>query len=95
MRRLDVTLLRDGVPFLEGCFEVSWEEYGTVKPMLDEVEMSHEQAASLLSGYMHAGDVGTLTEDMGKIAMVAAVYMIEAGETAIEIPFETSGEIKQ
>ena len=85
-KSLDVTVLKDGVFFLHGTFDVSAAEYAAVAPLLREVVMDHGQAASLLSGYMHARDVGHVSEDMGKIALLAAVYMLEAGETVIEIP---------
>lgn len=88
-KTLSVTVLKDGEAFLEGGFDVSPEEYDIVHPLLDEVEMDYGQAASLLSGYMHARDVGQVTEDMGKIALIAAVYMLDQGETALEIPLET------
>ncbi|WP_417451464.1 hypothetical protein [Kordiimonas sp.] len=87
-RSLQVAVLKDGETFLHGTFDVSDEDYDTVIKLLDEVEMDHGQAASLISGYMHARDVGQVTEDMGKIAMFAVVYMLQAGETNIEIPFE-------
>ena len=87
-RSLQVAVLKDGNPFLQGTFDVSDADYGIVVKMLEEVEMDHGQAASLISGYMHARDVGRVSDDMGKIAMFAVVYMLEAGETNIEIPFE-------
>lgn len=89
MRQLKVTVLQDGKPFLNGTFDVSDDEYVIVVDLLKQVDMTREQAASLLSGYMHAKDVGQVTEDMGKIAMLATVYMLEEGETAIEIPLYT------
>ena len=48
--------------------------------------MSRERAASMLSGYMHARDAGNVTEEMGKLTTVAAVFMLSAGETDIIIP---------
>ena len=88
MRQLKVTILKDGAPFLNGAFDVTGEDYAVVVGLLTEVEMTHGEAASLLSGYMHAKDIGPVTEDMGKLAMFATVYMLEAGETDIEIPLE-------
>jgi len=35
---------------------------------------------------MHARDVGPVTEDMGKIALIATVFFLEAGEDDIIIP---------
>ncbi|WP_262692911.1 hypothetical protein [Kordiimonas aestuarii] len=88
-RSLHVAVVKDGQTFLQGTFDVSDTDYDVVSKMLNEVEMDHGQAASLISGYMHARDVGQVTEDMGKIAMFAVVYMLQAGETNIEIPFES------
>lgn len=87
-RTLTVTVLKEGQVFLNGTFDVSDRDYDIVEKLLPEVEMTHEQAASMLSGYMHARDVGRLTEEMGKLAMFATVYMLVEGETEIEIPFE-------
>lgn len=89
MRKLDVTVLKNGETFLHGSFDVQDGDYEIVKGLMDQVDMDHGQAASLLAGFMHAKDVGSVTEDMGKIAMIATVYMLEAGETAIEIPLES------
>ncbi|MBL4836865.1 MAG: hypothetical protein JKY34_04740 [Kordiimonadaceae bacterium] len=89
MRQLKVAILKDETPFLNGAFDVSDEDYPIVVGLLKEVDMTKAQAASLLSGYMHAKDVGPISEDMGKLAMIAAVFMLEAGEVAIEIPLET------
>lgn len=88
-RTLTVTVLKDDQVFLNGTFDVSDRDYDIVEKLLPEVEMTHEQAASMLSGYMHARDVGRLTEEMGKLAMFATVYMLVEGETEIEIPFST------
>ncbi|MFC4346337.1 hypothetical protein ACFO5Q_00580 [Kordiimonas lipolytica] len=88
-RKLTVTVLKDEQPFLNGTFDVKDEDYPVIVNLLKEVEMTHGQAASMLSGYMHAGDVGQVTAEMGKLAMLAVVYMLEAGETEIEIPLET------
>ena len=87
-KSLSVTVLKDGETFLHGTFDVSDTDYKVVLGLLAEVEMDHGQAASLISGYMHARDAGQVTEEMGKIAMFAVVYMMDAGETAIEIPLE-------
>lgn len=89
---LTVTVLKDGEAFLNGTFDVPEADYPLVAGLLAEVDMTHAQAASLLSGYMHARDVGRVTEDMGKLAMIATVYMLEAGETEIEIPLESDTE---
>jgi len=90
VRKLDVTVLQDEKPFLNGTFDVENQDYDVVLPLLNEIEMTHAQAASLLSGYMHAKDVGPVTEEMGKLAMIATVFMLQAGETSIEIPLETN-----
>ncbi len=89
MRTLDVTVLQNGETFLHGTFDVTDNDYPIVKNLLKEVDLTRPQAASLLSGYMHAKDVGKVTEDMGKLAMIATVYMLEQGETAIKIPLES------
>jgi len=88
-KKLEVTVVKDGEVFLNGTFDVSDTDYDAVKALLSDVKMTHEQAAALLSGYMHARDVGQVSEDMGKLAMFATVYMLVAGETVIEIPFVT------
>lgn len=88
MHNLQVAVTKDGKPFLDGNFEVTTENYAAVKALLPEVDMTRPQAASMLSGYMHAQDVGQVTEDMGKIALIAAVFMLEEGETNIIIPLE-------
>lgn len=84
-RTLAVTVLKDGAPFLQGRFDVASDDYEAVRAVLAEVSMDREQAASLLGGYMHARDVGPVTEEMGKIALIATVFMLEAGESEIEI----------
>lgn len=83
---LNAAVTKDGAPFLEGTFEVTPENYGAVKALLGEVDMTRAQAASMLSGYMHARDVGPVTDDMGKIALIATVFFLEAGESDIIIP---------
>ena len=88
-RKLTVTVIKDGTVFLTGNFDVSDADFDVVQKLLTEVEMTHEQAASLLAGYMHARDVGPVSEDMGKLAHFATVYMLAEGETDIEIPFST------
>jgi len=89
-RKLTVTVIKDDEAFLNGDFDVSDNDFDVVKKLLPEVEMTREQAASLLSGYMHARDVGHVSEEMGKLAMFATVYMLVEGETEIEIPFTTA-----
>lgn len=84
---LKVTILKDDLVFLTGDFDVSDEDYKVVLGLLPEVDMTHEQAASLLAGYMHARDVGQVSIEMGKLAMFATVYMLNEGEAHIEIPF--------
>jgi len=86
-KTLKVTVLKEGAVFLTGNFDVSSDDYKVVCGLLSEVDMTHEQAASLLAGYMHARDVGSVTTEMGKLAMFATVYMLDKGETNIEIPF--------
>jgi nucleoside phosphorylase len=86
MRNLVVTVTKDEIDFLNGTFDVTDEEYPIVEKLLEEVDMTRQQAASMLSGYMHANHVGKVTEDMGKLAMMATVYMLQAGETNIIIP---------
>lgn len=88
-KSLNVTVLKDDEKFLEGTFDVSAEDFDTVSGVLDEITMDYGQAASLLSGYMHARDVGPVSEDMGKIALIATVFLLKSGETDIEIPLET------
>lgn len=86
-KTLKVTILKDDALFLTGDFDASDEDYNVVLKLLPEVDMTHEQAASLLAGYMHARDVGRVSNEMGKLAMFATVYMLDKGETHIEIPF--------
>lgn len=86
MKILKVAVTKDNAPFLDGAFEVTPENYNAVKALLGEVEITRAQAASMLSGYMHARDVGPVTEDMGKIALIATVFFLEAGEADIVIP---------
>ena len=86
MKTLKVSVTKDEAPFLDGNFEVTPENYEAVKALLSEVEITRAQAASMLSGYMHARDVGPVTEDMGKIALIATVFFLEAGEDDIIIP---------
>ncbi len=86
MKRLKVAVTKDGTAFLDGNFDVTPENYSAVKALLGEVEITRAQAASMLSGYMHARDVGPVTEDMGKIALIATVFFLEAGENDIVIP---------
>jgi len=88
-KKLTVTVIKDEEVFLTGDFDVSDADFGTVQKLLPEVEMTHEQAASLLAGYMHARDVSAVSEEMGKLAMFATVYMLSEGKTGIEIPFTT------
>ncbi len=88
MKILKVGVTKDGEPFLNGDFEVTDENYAAVKPLLPEIEMTRPQAASILSGFMHARDVGPVTEGMGKIALIAAVFFLDAGETDIIVPLE-------
>lgn len=88
-KSLTVRVLKDQEVFLEGVFEVPDNDYVLVKDLLPQAKLDKGQAASILSGYMHASDAGTVTEEVGKVAMVAAVYMMEEGEDAIEIPLET------
>lgn len=88
MKTLKVAVTKDEAPFLDGNFEVIPENYKAVKALLSEVEITRAQAASMLSGYMHARDVGPVTEDMGKIALIATVFFLEAGENDIIIPLD-------
>ncbi|NVJ96943.1 MAG: hypothetical protein HWE25_02260 [Alphaproteobacteria bacterium] len=88
-KQLTVTVLKDEQPFLNGTFDVSDADYPVIVNLLEEVDMTHGQAASMLSGYMHASDVGRVSDEMSKLVMLAVVYMLEAGETEIEIPLET------
>ena len=92
MHQLKVTILKDGKAFLDGAFDVTEEDYTVVVDLMKEVQMAREEAASLLSGYMHAKDIGPVTEDMGKLAMFATVYMLESGETDIEIPLKIGAD---
>ncbi len=87
-RTLAVTVTKDGDPFLSGDFEVEDPDYKTVLELLTEVSMTHKDAAGMLAGYMHARDAGDITEDMGKLAMIAAVYVLHQGDSSIIIPLE-------
>ncbi len=86
MQTLKVTVTKAGEQFLDGAFEATPENYEAVKGLLSEIDITRAQAASMLSGYMHARDVGPVTEDMGKIALIATVYFLEQGEADIVIP---------
>ena len=92
MHTLNVTVTKNGETFLNGTFDVSDEDYPVVESLLPEIKMTREQAASMLSGYMHARDAGNITEEMGKLAMVATVFMLVDGESEIVIPLETDTE---
>lgn len=89
-KTLNVTVTKAGETFLTGVFDVPANDYTLVKKLLSEVDMTRPQAASLLAGYMHARDVGPVTEDMGKISMLATVFLLNEGETDIVIPLEQS-----
>ncbi len=90
MRTLTVTVLKDDEPFIKGDFDVRDEDYDVVLKLLSEVEMTSGQASSLLAGYMHARDIDQVSEDMGKLAMLAAVFILNEGKTDIAIPLEQS-----
>ena len=91
-RTLSVTVLKDDAVFLQGDFTVGDDDYATVSALLPEAKLERGNAASMLSGYMHARDVGQVTEDLGKLAMIAAVYMLDQGETEIAIPLESKAD---
>ena len=90
MQTLSVTVLKDDTPFIKGDFDVRDDDFTLVKGLLGEVAMTSGQAASLLAGYMHAREVGNVTEEMGKLAMLAAVFILSKGQTEIIIPLEQS-----
>ena len=83
---LKVTVLKDEDVFLEGEFEVPDTDYPVVVEILPQMGLDRAKAAGILSGFMHANDVGETSEEMGKLAMVAAVFMLETGATEITIP---------
>lgn len=87
-KTLNVTVTKAGETFLTGTFDVAEPDYKLVKTLLSEAKLSRAQAAAMLAGYMHAQDVGQLTDEMGKLSMLATVFMIDAGETEIVIPLE-------
>ncbi|WP_374762944.1 hypothetical protein [Yunchengibacter salinarum] len=92
LHSLQVEVLRDDTPFLEGRFDVTPQDYPAVKMLLGEIDMTAEQAAGILSGYMHAREAAELTEEMGKIALVATVFMLEEGWQHVVIPLNDRGE---
>ena len=92
---LNVTVLKDGETFLQGQFGCPAADYAAVLGVLADVEMDKPQAVSLLSGYMHARDIGQVTDDMGKIALIATVFLLELGETDIEVPLESQTAEKE
>lgn len=92
-RLITVTLQQDGEDFIAGEFEVRAEDTEAVLPLLPEMGLDRERAEAILSGYMHASDLGQVTEDMGKMALVAAVYMLEVeGEDNLKLDLETPTE---
>lgn len=89
MRQLHVVVLKEKQTLLEGCFDVQDTDYAIVRDLLKEINLTREGAEDLLIGYMHAEKAGAVTEDVGKMAMVAAVYMLERGETHLSIFADT------
>ena len=83
--KLDVTLIREGAAFMSGSFDVSEDDYKAVKPLLAEINLTRDGAEDLLIGYMHAQEIGQMTEQTGKMAMVAATFILAEGEKDIVI----------
>lgn len=86
MQKLKAVVTDGDMVFFEGDFEVSPENYSAVVPLLAQIDMTPDQADDILRGYMHAKDVGPVSEEMGKIALIATVYYLERGETEVRIP---------
>ncbi|GHF15669.1 hypothetical protein GCM10017044_07320 [Kordiimonas sediminis] len=84
-RTLAVTVLKEKEPYLSGSFDVTDEDYAVVANLLEEIALDRAGAEDLLIGYMHTQKVGQASEDIGKMAMVATVYMLKHGETDIVI----------
>ncbi len=82
---LKATVFKFGKVFLEGNFEAPDEHYQTVVDLLDEIDLTPEGAEDLLLGFMHAQDVNQVSEEMGQMALVATVYLLEQGMTELII----------
>ncbi|PCI64113.1 MAG: hypothetical protein COB37_02845 [Kordiimonadales bacterium] len=87
---LKVSVAKDAQTILSGTFDVSDHDYQAVSALLKEVEMSVPQAHDLLIGYMHARDAGPVSEEMGKLAMFAVVYLLSEGHTDVDIKMDHS-----
>ena len=88
-KKLKVTILKNGETFLSGEFEVADDDYAIVRDLLAEMKLDRIQANSLLAGYIHARDMGHVTEELGKLAMAATVFVLEQGETEIQVPLNS------
>ncbi|WND03620.1 hypothetical protein QGN29_04435 [Temperatibacter marinus] len=84
-RTLKVLVLKEKQTVLEGTFDVEDQDYQVVVELLKEITLTREGAEDLLIGYMHAEQAGAITEDVGKMALVAATYILSQGETEISI----------
>lgn len=85
MRSLKVIVLKEKKTVLEGDFTVEDQDYDVVVELLKEINLTRDGAEDLLIGYMHAEQAGAITEDVGKMALVAATYILNEGETEIAI----------
>lgn len=85
MRKLKVVVLKEMQTAFEGDFEVQDQDYDVVVELLKEINLTRDSAEDLLMGYMQAQDAGTITEDVGKMALVAATYILSQGETEVSI----------
>ncbi|MBL4789671.1 MAG: hypothetical protein JKY60_11720 [Kordiimonadaceae bacterium] len=91
-RTLKVSVEKDEHTILSGTFDVSGQDFEAVSALLEEVEMTIPQAHDLLIGYMHARDAGPVSEDMGKLAMFAVVYLLSEGQSEVDIKMDDSGK---
>ncbi len=91
-KSLKVTIFKFGKLFLEGSFDAPEEHYDIVVGLLKEINLTREGAEDLLLGYMHAQDAAAVTEETGKMAMVATVYMLEQGESEVVINADAKPE---
>lgn len=84
-RQLKVVVMKEKQTALEGNFTVEDADYDIVCGLLEEINLTRDGAEDLLIGYMHAEQAGSITEDVGKMALVAATYILSEGETEIAI----------
>ena len=84
-RQLKVVVIKEKQTVLEGNFAVEDADYDVVCGLLKEINLTRDGAEDLLIGYMHAEQAGAITDDVGKMALVAATYILSQGESEISI----------